>query len=131
MVRQQRNLGWITIVVTLFVFFLLSGFKQFLPIPKPNHAGIPHGSRARSTFFQKDTLQKKASAYPSVGQKKLNGAASRLLVQFAVILSGEIYEDHPSDVNRPVPFFLPKITPKYPQETTHSLLLLQVDERLL
>ena len=106
MVRQQQNLAWITIVVTLF--FLLSVFFKKIPIPKPNHAGIPHGSRARSTFFQKDTLQKTASAYPSVGQKKLNGAANRLLVQFAVILSGEIYEDRPSDVNRPSSFFQKK-----------------------
>jgi len=91
---------------SVFSFFLC--FSKKIPIPKPNHAGIPHGSRARSTFFQKDTLQKKASAYPSVGQKKLNGAASRLLVQFAVILSGEIYEDRPSDVNRPSSFFQKK-----------------------
>lgn len=35
-----------------------------------------------------------------MGQKKLNGAASRVMVQFAAMLASEIHAEHPSDVHR-------------------------------
>ena len=40
------------------------------------------------------------TAYPAIGQKKLNGAASRLMVYFAAEMSEEIYQNAASDINR-------------------------------
>ena len=62
--------------------------------------GIPHSSRARSVLFSQGALQPKTTAYPSIGQKKLNGAASRIMVFFAVWLSTLIARDHPCDFHR-------------------------------
>ena len=63
--------------------------------------GIPNGSRARPVLFQKDTLQKSTAAYPSIGQKKLNGAASRMMINFAMVIAAEIHAQHPTETNRP------------------------------
>jgi hypothetical protein len=63
-------------------------------------SGIPHGSRARPILFQTQSLQKKATAYPSIGQKKLSGAAARMMIFFGAVASSEIYQSHPSDSNR-------------------------------
>ena len=62
--------------------------------------GIPNSSRARALLFLSKTLQPKQSAYPSIGQKKLNGASSRMMIYFAMELANRINRDHPSDVNR-------------------------------
>lgn len=63
-------------------------------------AGIPNGSRARSILFLGSTLQKQNSAYPAIGQKKLNGAASRMMVHFGAVVSHEIEAEHPSAIHR-------------------------------
>lgn len=63
--------------------------------------GIPHGSRAKAEMFSKEGLAKKANAYPAIGQKKLSGAASRLMLHFGVVLASELLEKNPTDVNRP------------------------------
>lgn len=65
----------------------------------PNQ-GVPNGSRARSILFLRNSLQPKTTAYPSIGQKKLNGASSRLMVYFCAELSAEIQRSHPSDLHR-------------------------------
>ena len=62
--------------------------------------GIPNGCRARPILFLKNSLQPKTNAYPAIGQKKLNGAASRMMVNFFAELSHEIQRLHPSDVHR-------------------------------
>ena len=67
-------------------------------------SGIPNGSRARSVLFQSSTLVKSSTAYPTLGQKKLNGAASRMLIYFGVSMASEINEAHPTDVHRRGPF---------------------------
>lgn len=66
----------------------------------PTTWGIPHGSRARPILFCSQSLQKKASAYPNIGQKRLNGAASRMMVHWAYIIASQIHQDHPSDIHR-------------------------------
>lgn len=62
--------------------------------------GIPHGSRARPILFSSQSLQKKSTAYPSIGQKRLNGAASRMMIHFASELATEIQNNHPCEANR-------------------------------
>lgn len=62
-------------------------------------AGIPHGCRARSLLFQTASIQKKGSAYPSIGQKKLSGAAARMMIYFCVVESSKIAANHPSEEN--------------------------------
>lgn len=69
----------------------------------PQKSGIPNGSRARAVLFASSTLVKSSTAYPSIGQKKLNGAASRMLIYFGVCIAAEISHAHPTDVNRPGP----------------------------
>lgn len=66
----------------------------------PTTWGIPHGCRARPILFCSQSLQKKASAYPNIGQKRLNGAASRMMVHWAYIIASQIHQDHPSDIHR-------------------------------
>ena len=51
-------------------------------------------------LFCSQSLQKKASAYPNIGQKRLNGAASRMMVHWAYIIASQIHNDHPSDIHR-------------------------------
>lgn len=51
-------------------------------------------------LFTKAALLPKPTAYPAIGQKKLNGAASRVIVFFAAELSHQIYEDFPTDLHR-------------------------------
>ena len=60
--------------------------------------GIPNGCRARSIFFLKSSLQPKANAYPSIGQKKFNGAAARMMLNFFAERAQEIQRSHPWDV---------------------------------
>jgi len=62
--------------------------------------GIPNGSRARPLLFSTSTLQKSGGQYPSIGQKKLSGAASRMLIQWATVISDVIFRDHPSNTHR-------------------------------
>jgi hypothetical protein len=62
--------------------------------------GIPHNSRARELLFVAKTLQAKASAYPSIGQKKLNGAASRMMLGFAVQLAEQVVRDRGLEIDR-------------------------------
>ena len=96
MVHRQQKLGLKTVVVTLFVFGVCTNFCRY-QIMQESHMGAV---RVRLSF--RETHCKKRLVHIQVlDKKKLNGAASRLLVQFAVVLSGEIYEDHPSDANRP------------------------------
>jgi hypothetical protein len=71
----------------------LNGFLE-------NNPGIPHHSRAREILFVTKTLQSKATAYPAIGQKKLNGAASRMMLGFAVILSKKVVRERGLDVDR-------------------------------
>lgn len=52
-------------------------------------------------LFQTSSLQKNTLQYPSIGQKKLNAASSRMMVYFMMTLSNEIFETHPQDVHRP------------------------------
>lgn len=47
----------------------------------------------------KVSLQKKHS-YPSIGQKKLSGAAARLMLNFGVEISFEILQGFPLDIHR-------------------------------
>ena len=54
----------------------------------------------RDPAWQTQSLQKKATAYPSIGQKKLSGAAARMMIFFGAVVPSEIYESHPSDSNR-------------------------------
>lgn len=63
-------------------------------------AGIPNGSRARAILFLGSTLQKQNTAYPAIGQKKLNGAASRMMIHFGAVVAHEIQAEHPSEVHR-------------------------------
>lgn len=56
--------------------------------------GIPNGCRARALLFTSQTLIKKKSAYPHVGQKRLNGASSRMMLYFVLAASKQISEDH-------------------------------------
>ena len=51
-------------------------------------------------MFCTQTLQKKTTAYPSVGQKKLNGASSRMMIYFAATISAGIQREHPCDLHR-------------------------------
>lgn len=62
-------------------------------------SGIPHGSRAKLELFSKEGLTK-PNAYPSIGQKKLSGAAARLMLNFALLMAYEIQRDFPTDVHR-------------------------------
>ena len=66
--------------------------------------GIPHGSRARAALFEKDSIQKKRTAYPQIGQKKLNAAGSRMMLNFMTMYSRNIADQHPCDENRRVFF---------------------------
>lgn len=63
-------------------------------------SGIPNGSRARPVLFQGKSLQKSTTAYPNIGQKKLNGASSRMMVFFAAMISEEIAESHEKETYR-------------------------------
>ena len=63
--------------------------------------GIPNGCRARPILFQSSTLQSSTTKYPVIGQKKLNGASSRLMIIFGASLATEIYQEHPTDCHRP------------------------------
>ena len=64
--------------------------------------GIPHGSRAKAEMFSGDGMKgQKANSYPSIGQKKLNGAAARLMIHFMGMLASEHLSKDPSDLNRP------------------------------
>lgn len=73
----------------------LNGFLE-------NNPGIPHHSRAREILFVfvTKTLQSKATAYPAIGQKKLNWAASRMMLGFAVVLSKKVVRERGLDVDR-------------------------------
>ena len=71
----------------------------FLALQK-NKWGIPNGSRARPVLFQTKTLQKSTTAYPSIGQKKLNGASSRLMVHFAASIAADIAGSHENETYR-------------------------------
>ena len=71
----------------------LNGFLE-------NNPGIPHHSRAREILFVTKTLQSKATAYPEIKKKKLNGAASRMMLGFAVILSKKVVRERGLDVDR-------------------------------
>ena len=62
--------------------------------------GIPHNSRAREVLFVTKTLQAKTTAYPSIGQKKLNGAASRMMLGFAVQLADQAVKDRGLNIDR-------------------------------
>lgn len=64
--------------------------------------GIPHGSRARQILFLYKTLVPDPGKYPAIGQKKLSGAASRLMIYFAETLSEQIAAEWPSDVHTPL-----------------------------
>ena len=68
--------------------------------------GIPHGCRARAILFQQKTIQAQTNKYPAIGQKKINGAASRLMIFFMALLSSEIEGRNPNDVNRWAKFHL-------------------------
>ena len=46
------------------------------------------------------TLQAKTTAYPSIGQKKLNGAASRMMLGFAVQLADQAVKDRGLNIDR-------------------------------
>ena len=63
-------------------------------------SGIPNGCRAKAILFQTSSIQPKGTKYPAIGQKKLNGAASRMMINFCLLISKEIYEDFPSVANR-------------------------------
>ena len=93
----QNNL-WLVKTKTMVRF--LFNVVCSLPSKTGFTQGIPNGCRARPLLFQVSTLQKTGSAYPSIGQKKLNGAASRMMITFATEISAEIFDDHPTDVNR-------------------------------
>ena len=85
-----------------FLFFSGLGLvfcENILTARKKINWGIPNSSRARALLFLSKTLQPKQSAYPSIGQKKLNGASSRMMIYFAMELANRINRDHPSDVN--------------------------------
>ena len=67
-------------------------------------SGVPHGCRARAILFQTSTLQSSTAKYPAIGQKKLNGASSRMMIFFfAAGIAREIHRQHPSDCHRPGP----------------------------
>ena len=66
-------------------------------------SGIPHSCRARAILFQTSTLQSSTAKYPAIGQKKLNGASSRMMILFAAGIAREIHRQHPSDCHRPGP----------------------------
>ena len=82
------------------------------------NSGIPHGCRARAQLFSMQTLGTKNSSYPAIGQKRLSGAASRMMVYFAIIMASEIAEQHPSDIHRSVlkKHVLTKHILKFPNE---------------
>lgn len=63
---------------------------------------MQHGSRARSVLFMQASLQKKQSQYPTVGQKKLGGAAARMLIYFCAEIAHELHCKEASDRNRPI-----------------------------
>ena len=65
-----------------------------------SNLGIPNGCRARAILFLRNSLQPKNNAYPAVGQKKLNGASSRLMINFFAEISVEIHQSHPCDVHK-------------------------------
>jgi hypothetical protein len=46
-------------------------------------------------LFLKSSLQPKANAYPSIGQKKFNGAAARMMLNFFAERAQEIQRSHP------------------------------------
>lgn len=64
------------------------------------YPGIPRSCRARAPLFQTSSLQKSNLQYPSIGQKKLNGASSRMMVYFAMTVSADIFNAHPTNINR-------------------------------
>lgn len=80
------------------LFFLATGYIFFGH--QSGGKGIPNGSRARAVLFQTKSLQKSTAAYPMIGQKKLNGASSRMMIHWMQELSYEIFCDHPTDTNR-------------------------------
>ncbi len=103
---------WIEHVLTLgfFPFMIHDVFwNSLLKCQLTMESGIHPSSRARAILFLTSTLQKKATAYPAIGQKKLNGAASRMMIHFGKVMSDEIQKSHPSDVHRQVKFRLPPI----------------------
>ena len=67
---------------------------------KASFRGISHGSRAKAEMFTKEGLAAKPNAYPAIGQKKLSGASSRLMLHFARTLAAELLAQNPTDVNR-------------------------------
>lgn len=71
------------------------------PLAHKRVLGVPHGCRARGALFTTMTLQAKTTKYPSVGQHKVSGAASAMMVHFAAFMSGKIQLEHPADVHRP------------------------------
>ncbi len=77
-----------------------------LTLSKKQQWGIPNGCRARPILFQTATLQKNTTAYPVIGQKKLNGAASRMMIHWASAISRSIRESHPSETNRCDEYFV-------------------------
>ena len=62
--------------------------------------GIPNGCRAKAALFVSSTLQNSSKSYPAIGQKKLNGAASRMMLHFAAEFSREVLQKEPSDLHR-------------------------------
>ena len=98
MVHVKQQLG----IIRISYFFSGLGLvfcENILNARKKINWGIPNSSRARALLFLSKTLQPKQSAYPSIGQKKLNGASSRMMIYFAMELANRINRDHPSDVN--------------------------------
>lgn len=56
-------------------------------------------------MFLSKTLQPKLTAYPAIGQKKLSGAASRMLTYFMAELALEIYYETGLDLHRQAKVF--------------------------
>lgn len=64
-------------------------------------SGVPQSMRARSILFLSKSLLKPGS-YPSIGQKKLSGAAARVFIYYMKEVAHYVFGLEPSDLHRTV-----------------------------
>ena len=64
-------------------------------------SGVPQSMRARSILFLSKTLVSPGN-YPSIGQKKLSGAAARVIIYFLKGIADIVCRLEPTDIHRTV-----------------------------
>ena len=61
---------------------------------------MPHGWSSTANLISAENIATQDDCVPSYRTKKINGAASRLMVYVAAEMSEEIYQNAASDINR-------------------------------